>query len=185
MVNDLLDDLQINFEKTVEALKRELGKVRTGRASLNILDGIRVDYYGTSTPLNQVAALAVADPRLITIKPWERNMISAVERAIIQADLGINPSNDGELIRLPIPPLTGERRKELVKLVKKAGEDAKIGLRNHRRDTNDLLKVAEKDGDISEDEMNRGLKRVQELTDEWVKKVDDNVAKKEKDVQEV
>lgn len=185
MVSEILDELQVGFDKTLDALKRELARVRTGRANLAILDGIRVEYYGTLTPLNQVAALAVADPRLITIRPWERNMIPVVERAIVQEGLGINPSNDGELIRLPIPPLSGERRRELVKMVKNYGEQARVALRNQRRDAIETLKEYTKEGEITEDEQTRALKRVEDLMKEWTGRVNDLVEKKEKEISEV
>ncbi|MBM4319973.1 MAG: ribosome recycling factor, partial [Deltaproteobacteria bacterium] len=165
--------------------KRELTGGRTGRANLAILDGIRVEYYGTLTPLNQVAALAVADPRLITIRPWERNMISVIERAIIQEGLGINPSNDGELIRLPIPPLSGERRRELIKMVKNHGEQARVALRNQRRDAIETLKDYTKEGEVTEDEQSRALKRIEDLMKDWTGRVNDLIEKKEKEISEV
>jgi len=175
MVNDVLEELQGSMEKVIDALRKELAKVRTGRASLAVLDGIRVDYYGTPTPLNQVANLQVADARLITVKPWERTMLSPIEKAI-------TPSNDGELIRLPVPPLTEERRREIVKGIKGESEEYKVRVRNLRRDSNDLLKNLKKDGDISEDDQNRGLTKVQEMTDLYVKKIDECVSEKEKEI---
>ena len=147
MVNDIVKSLQGDLDKGIEAFKRELGKVRTGRANLSILDGVRVDYYGTPTPLNQVASLNVADARLITIKPWERSLIPEIEKSIRAAQLGLNPQSDGELVRLPMPALTQERRQELVKVVKKMAEEAKVALRGARRDANEMLKEALKDGD--------------------------------------
>lgn len=182
MVNDVLEELQGSMEKVIDALRKELAKVRTGRASLAVLDGIRVDYYGTPTPLNQVANLQVADARLITVKPWERTMLSPIEKAIIAANIGITPSNDGELIRLPVPPLTEERRREIVKGIKGESEEYKVRVRNLRRDSNDLLKNLKKDGDISEDDQNRGLTKVQEMTDLYVKKIDECVSEKEKEI---
>jgi len=182
MIELVLEELQEKFDKTLESLRRELGKMRTGRANLNILDGIRVPYYGSPTPLNQVAAINVAEARLITIKPWEKSLLTPIEKAIIAADIGITPSNDGELIRLPIPPLTTERRKELVKLAKKAGEEAKIALRNARRDANETLRKLD---DVSEDLVHKNVLKVQEMTDKHVAKVDDVVAAKEKDILEV
>ena len=182
MVEDVLNDLRTGMKGSLENLAKELSKRRTGRANVALLDGIKVDYYGTMSPLNQVASVQVADPRLITIKPWEKSMVAPIERAILQSPLGLNPSSDGELIRLPIPPLTGERRKQLVKGVKTCGEDGKVALRNQRRDANEMLKQLEKDKDISEDEMHRGLTRVQKVTDEFVKQVDETLAAKEKEI---
>jgi ribosome recycling factor len=185
MVNDVLKELQANRDKGIEALKKELGKVRTGRASVSILDGIRVDYYGTPTPLNQVASLNVPDPRLITIKPWEKSLIPEIEKTIRSSQLGLNPASDGEIIRLPMPPLTEERRKELVKTVKRMAEEAKVALRGARRDSNEMLKEFQKDKEITEDEEKQGLKKVQDATDAAVAKVDEIVAKKEKEILEV
>jgi ribosome recycling factor len=184
MVNDILDDLKSGMNSAMEALKRELARRRTGRANVSILDGIRVEYYGTLSPLNQVASVQVPDPRLITIKPWEKNMVQTIEKAIQQSSIGLTPSSDGELIRIPIPPLTEERRKELVKDVRRVGEDAKVGLRTQRRDANEMIKELEKSKDISEDEMHRGLGKVQEVTDDFVKKVEDQVEAKEKEILE-
>ena len=182
LVDMVVEEITERFDRTIEALQRDLTKMRTGRANVSLLDGIRVPYYGSPTPLNQVAALNVADARLITIKPWDKSLLAAIEKAIIAADVGIMPSNDGELIRLPIPPLTTERRKELVKLAKRAGEDAKVGLRNVRRDCNEMLKKSE---EVPEDEMHRGLQRVQDQTDKYVSRVDAIIAEKEKEILEV
>jgi ribosome recycling factor len=185
MLNDVLKDLQDNLDKGLESLKRDLTKVRTGRANLGILDGVKVDYYGTPTPLNQVASLNVADARLITIKPWERSLIPEIEKAVRAAQLGLNPSSDGELVRLPMPALTQERRQELVKLVKKMGEEAKVALRGARREANDMLKELQKEGTLTEDEERNGLKKVQDATDKAVTKVDETLAKKEAEILEV
>ncbi len=182
MINEITQDLESGYKKTVESLKRDLMKMRTGRANVAILDGIKVIYYGSPTPLNQVAALSVPDPRLIVVKPYDKSLLGALEKAIIAADVGITPSNDGEIIRLPVPALSGERRKELSKMVKKQGEDAKIALRNQRRDANELLKELT---DLPEDDVERGLKKVQELTDHYVKVIDTEVERKEKEVLEV
>lgn len=184
MVDDVIADLKSGMDNAIEALKRELAKRRTGRANVSILDGIRVEYYGTMSPLNQVSSVQVADPRLITIKPWEKNMVQVIEKALQQSSLGLTPSSDGEMIRIPIPPLTEERRRELVKDVRRVGEDTKVALRNQRRDANEMLKEAEKDKDISEDEMRRGLTRVQEATDSYVKQVDEIVSAKESEILE-
>jgi len=184
MQNEIVKDLSDSIGNSHEALRRDLSRVRTGRASVTILDGVRVAYYGTPTPLNQMATLAVPDPRMIVVNPWDKSATADIEKAIIQADLGLNPVNDGNLIRLPIPSLTEERRKELVKVVRRAGEDCKVAIRNHRRDANELLKGIQKDGDISEDDLHRSLDEVQKRTDAGTKKVDDMVASKEKEVLE-
>jgi len=185
MLNDVLKDLQASLDKGIEAFKRDLTKVRTGRANLAILDGVRVDYYGTMTPLNQVASLNVADPRLITIKPWERSLIPEIEKSIRSAQLGLNPNSDGEMVRLPMPALTQERRQELVKLVKKMAEEGKVALRAARRDSNEMLKELLKDGGITEDDERNGLKKVQETTDKAVARIDEILAKKEGEILEV
>jgi ribosome recycling factor len=185
MVSDVLKDLQANLDKAIDALKKDLGKVRTGRANVAILDGLRVDYYGTPTPLNQVSSVNAPDPRLITIKPWEKSLIPEIEKVIRSSQLGLNPSSDGEIVRLPMPPLTEERRKDLVKMVKKMAEESKVSLRNARRDANEMLKEFLKDKDITEDEEKSGLKKVQEATDAAVTKVDDVVAKKDKEIMEI
>ena len=183
-MEELLSDLKTGYEQAVLALRRESAKIRTGRANPNILDGLRVDYYGSPTPISQIAAIKVADARMITIQPWEKNMIAPIEKAIMSSDLGLNPSNDGTLIRLPIPALTGERRKEFTKQAKELGEKTKIAVRNQRRDLNDMLKSMQKDGDITEDDLKRGLAKVQEYTDDVTKKIDEVVAEKEKEIME-
>ena len=184
MVDDIISDLKSGMDSTIDSLRRELAKRRTGRANVSILDGIRVEYYGMKSPLNQVASLQVPDPRLITIKPWEKSLVSVIEKAIQQSSIGLTPNSDGELIRIPIPPLTEERRKELVRDVRRVGEDAKVGLRNQRRDANEMLKEAEKGKDISEDEMHRGLTKVQEITNDFVKQVEGIVDEKEEEIME-
>lgn len=183
-MDELLSELKAGYDQAVLALRRETAKIRTGRANPNILDGLRIDYYGTPTPVSQVASIKVADARMITIQPWEKNMIAAIEKAIMASDLGLNPSNDGTLIRLPIPALTGERRKEFTKQAKDLGEKTKIAVRNQRRDLNDMLKSMQKDGDITEDELKKGLAKVQDYTDEVTKKIDEVVAEKEKEIME-
>ncbi len=184
MLNEVYQELEDGFNKTLASFRRELLKVRTGRANLGILDGIRVSFYGTMTPLNQVGTLKVPDPRLITIAPWDKTLIPTIEKSISSSELGLNPSNDGTIIRIPIPPLTGERRKELVKIVKKLGEDAKIGIRNERRGSNDIVKDLQKESEISEDDMHRALTKVQQLTDKAVGEVDEITAAKEKEILE-
>ena len=185
MVNDVLSELEGHITKAIDALRRELAKVRTGRANLAILDGVRVEYYGTPTPLNQVASVAVADARLITIKPWEKKLCVDIERAVREANLGLNPSSDGEIVRLPIPALTQDRRKELTKVVKRIGEDAKVAIRAARRDTKEMLEQLAKDGDISDDDSDVGLKKMQVSVDAATGKVDDIIGKKEAEILEV
>lgn len=185
IAEDVLVDLNERIEKTLEMLRRDLSKVRTGRANPAILDGVRVDYYGVPTPLNQVANIAVADARLIIVKPWERALIKEIERGIQQADIGINPQADSELVRLVFPPLTEERRRELGKVVKQKGEDHKLAIRNERRDAKDMLDAAVKDGDMGEDEGVRAMERVQAAVDAGIKSIDEIVAKKTQDLMEV
>jgi len=185
MVNDVLKELDANIEKAIEALQRELSKVRTGRANVAMLDGIRVDYYGTPTPLNQVASVSAPDSRLIVIKPWEKRLIPDIEKAIREAQLGINPSSDSEVVRLPIPALTQERRKELTKVVKRIGEDARVAVRAHRRDAREFLEQAGKDGEVPEDDVDQGLKKVQAVIDKAIAKVDEIADKKQAEIMEV
>ena len=185
MVEDVLSETEASMKKAVERFKGELAKVRTGRANISLLDNIRIDYYGTPTPLNQVASVAVADARMITIKPWEKPMLPLIEKAIRSSDLGLNPVTDSELVRLPIPPLTHERRKELAKVIKKMTEEARIAVRSGRRDANDMLKEAEKEKEISEDESKAGQKRIQTVTDSYITVVDELGAKKEEEILEV
>ncbi len=185
MIENIVATARSSMNKAIDALKKELSRVRTGRASVTLLDEVRVDYYGTPTPLNQVGTLVVPEPRLITVQPWERNLIPEIEKAILKADLGLNPASDGQLIRIAIPPLTEERRKEMAKLIKRMGEDAKIAIRNARRDANEALKKQEKAKEISEDDLKRGEKQVQEITDSFTEKVDEVVVTKEKEVMEI
>ncbi|MFH1984697.1 MAG: ribosome recycling factor [Pseudomonadota bacterium] len=184
MIESTIKETRERMAKTTEAMKVELSRVRTGRASLSLLDGVRVDYYGTYTPLNQMASLSVPESRLITIQPWDTSVLKEIEKAILKSDLGLTPSNDGKLIRLAIPPLTEARRKDLVKVVYKIGEEHKVAVRNIRRDSNELLKMAKKDGDISEDDAFKGQDRVQETTDEFIKAIDDLTKAKEKEILE-
>jgi len=184
MIESIYQETKDNMGKSIDALKNEFNRVRTGRASLTILDGIRVDYYGTLTPLNQMATLSVPESRLITIQPWDVSVIKEVEKAILKSDLGLTPSNDGKIIRISIPPLTEERRKELVKVINKISEDHKIAVRNIRRDSNELLKGLKKDGDISEDDAFKAQDQVQKITDEYIKLIDDVNKDKEKEILE-
>jgi ribosome recycling factor len=185
MTKAVLQNMKAHMEKTVEALRKEFQKVRTGRASITLLDDIKVDNYGNPAPLSQVGSLAVPEPRMITIQPWDAKMIPLIEKAILNANLGLTPANDGKLIRLPLPPLTEERRKDIVKSMKKQAEDAKIALRNIRREAIDELKKLEKDKHISEDDIKRAEKEVQDITNTFVAKVDEVVSHKEKEVMEV
>lgn len=183
---DILNELEANNKKAIEGLQTALARIRTGRANLTILDSIRVEYYGTKSPLNQVATLTVVDARLITIKPFDRTLLSEIEKVLRSAsDLGISPNNDGEKILLPIPPLTEERRREFTKVAKTKGEDAKISVRNGRRDANEMIKEYEKEGELPEDDAKKTTAKVQELTDKYVKQVEDLIAKKEKEIMEV
>jgi ribosome recycling factor len=184
-VKQVIDQGSTRMDQTLSNLQSQYAKLRTGRASTTLVEDIKVDYYGTPTPLNQIASISIPDSRSITIQPWDKNAFGDVERAIQKSDLGLNPINDGKLIRINIPPLTEERRKELVKLAKKYGEDAKVALRNIRRDLNDSLKKMQKDKDITEDDLHKGMDEVQELTDEYVKTVDETLAAKEKEILEI
>ncbi len=184
MIEETYEETRARMEKTINALKSELNRVRTGRASLSLLDGIRVDYYGTLTPLNQMASLAVPESRLITIQPWDVSGIKDIEKAILKSDLGLTPSSDGKIIRIAIPPLTEERRKELVKIVHKICEEHKVAIRNIRRDSNELIKGFKKDGDISEDDAFKAQDGVQKITDEFIKMIDDTYKEKEKEILE-
>ena len=181
----LLKDASAKMTRSIDAFKKELGKVRTGRASFSLLDGIKVDYYGTPTPLAQVGTLSVPESRLITVTPWDAKMIGPIEKAIQAGGLGLNPSSDGKVVRIPIPPLTEERRKELVKLVKKMAEDARVAIRNIRREAIERIKEKEKKKEISEDAMKRGQERAQKETDAFIKKVDEIVKSKEQEIMEV
>ena len=184
MLDDIYQDTRESMEKTITSLNKELNRVRTGRANLTLLDGIRVDYYGTLTPLNQMASLSVPESRLITIQPWDATVIKAIEKAILKSDLGLTPSSDGKIIRIGIPPLTEERRKQLAKSVHKTCEDHKVAIRNLRRDANEMLKGLKKDGDISEDDAFRGQDQVQKITDEFIAQIDTIYQEKEKEILE-
>ena len=185
IVDDVINDLKGRIDKTVDDLRKEFARVRTGRANLAILDGIKVDYYGSPTPLNGVANMTVADPRLIIVKPWDKKMLATIEKALREANIGINPMNDGDVIRLPVPQLTEERRKDIVKSCKTKREDHKIAIRNLRRDADEMLKEYQKESEITEDELKKGTERVQKEVDVGIEKVDEVVVKKEKEVMEV
>jgi len=181
----LVKDTSARMERSIEAFRKELGKVRTGRASFSLLDGVKVDYYGTPTPLQQVGTLSVPESRLITVTPWDTKMIGPIEKAIQGSGLGLNPSSDGKMVRIPIPPLTEERRRELAKVVRKMGEDARVAVRNIRREAIEKLKDREKKKEISEDVVKRGQERVQKETDAHVKKIDEILKSKEQEILEV
>ena len=185
MDHPILKDAEIRMKKSVENFHNGLIKIRTGKASTSLLDGMRIDYYGSQVPLNQVASLSTPEPRLIVIQPWEKNMIGQIEKEILKSDLGLTPANDGTFIRLAIPMLTEERRKELVKLIRKYTEDARIAVRNIRRDANDQLKREEKEGNMSEDEHKKLQNQSQELTDKQVEQIDKILGKKEEEIMEV
>lgn len=184
MIESIYDETEESMNKTITALKNELMKVRTGRASLYLLDGIRVDYYGTQTPINQMASLSVPENRLITVQPWDVSVIKEIEKAILKSDLGLTPVNDGKLIRIAIPPLTEERRKELVKIVHKMCEDHKISVRNIRRDSNDLIKELKNDSEIPEDDAFRAQAKIQTVTDSHIQIIDGIYKEKEKEILE-
>ena len=184
LVTMVLDEAGDNMEKSIKHLESQLMKIRAGKASTHIVDGIMVDYYGVMTPLNQVSNIGTPDVRSVIIQPWDKNMIDPIEKAIMQANIGITPENNGEVIRLNIPPLTEERRIDLVRQVKIEGEDTKVGIRNARRDAKDELKSLQKDG-LPEDEQKNGESEIQKLTDKYIEKVDNDVEAKEKDIMTV
>ena len=184
MLNTVFQDTQEKMGKAVEALKAELQKVRTGRASATMLDPVRVDYYGTLTPLHQMASISTPESRLLVVQPWDATALKEIEQGILRANLGLTPSNDGKVIRISIPPLTEERRKDIVKQVGKTCEEYKVGIRNLRRDANEMLKSLKKDGDISEDEMFKGQDQIQKMTDEHIRTTEDLQKAKEKEILE-
>ena len=185
MKEEIFVELKDNLEKTIQSFEKSLNKVRTGRASVTLLDGIKIDYYGIPTPLTQVASLSTPESRLIVISPWDTGIIGAIEKAIQKSELGLMPSNDGKLVRLSIPQLTEERRKELVKVVKKMGEESKVKLRNTRRDSNEQLKTLKKDNKISEDELFTYQEDVQKQMDKFIAKVEMILQNKEKEIMEI
>lgn len=185
MVEEIFEDLKDRMGKAIESLKREYSRLRTGRASISLLDGIRVSYYDTPTPLNQMASLAVPEPRLIVIQPWDKTAIEDIEKAILKSELGLTPINDGKVIRISIPPLTEERRKELVKVARKMSEDNKVAIRNIRRDANEMLKDLKTEKEITEDDLYRSQEEVQKTTDQFISQVDELCAAKEKEILEI
>ena len=185
MINEIYSEAEDRMKKSIEVLKKEFASIRAGRANPALLDRIRVDYYGVPTPINQMANISVPEPRLLVIQPWDKSVIGDIEKAILKSDLGLNPNNDGSVIRIAIPQLTEERRKELVKLVKKKSEDFKVEIRNARRDANDQIKMFEKDGEISEDEARKSMEKIQELTDKYIENVNKILENKETEILEV
>ncbi|MEW6266080.1 MAG: ribosome recycling factor [Thermodesulfobacteriota bacterium] len=184
MLDEIFEDLTDRMEKTIVALERDLKKVRTGRASASLLDGLKVDYYGTPTPLNQMASVSVPEARMLLIQPWDPQSLGEMEKAILRSELGLTPMNDGKIIRIAIPPLSEQRRKELVKIVRKMAEENKVAVRNVRRDANDMIKDLKKEKEISEDDQRRAQEEVQKKTDEFIKKVDETVEVKIKEIME-
>ncbi|MFQ5666012.1 MAG: ribosome recycling factor [Candidatus Binatia bacterium] len=185
MTDAVIADLRKELERTVGALRKELARTRTGRASIALLDGITVDYYGTRTPLNQLAGLSAPEPRLLVVQPYDKSVLGQIERAILQSDVGLVPVNDGKILRVPIPELTEERRREIVKHVRKVAEDYRVSVRNHRRDAIDLLKSMEKAKELTEDELRRGQEKVQEITKTYIERVDQILKVKEDEIMEV
>jgi ribosome recycling factor len=185
MDEKIVKEVEAKMDKTLSSLKGDFNKVRTGRASLALFDDIRVDYYGTPTPLNQMATLSVPEPRLITIQPWDTSIIGEIEKSILKSELGVTPASDGKIIRITIPRLTEERRKELVKVVKKMAEGAKVAIRNIRREANEQLKGSEKNKKISQDQLRQWMDKVQISTDKFIAKVDEVLAAKEKEILEI
>jgi ribosome recycling factor len=185
MLAETLEELSGSIAKAHESLKRDLAKIRAGRANPAILDGVRVDYYGSPTPLKQLASISVPEPRMIMLKPFDRTQMQAIEKAIMQAELGLNPGNDGELIRIPMPPLTEERRKDLVKVARKSGEECKVAIRKARHDAKDMIDSLQKEGEVGEDDADRARKELEEVVKTGTAKVDEIVGKKEADILEV
>ena len=185
VIKEYMEDAERRMEKTSEALKREYSTLRAGRATPALLDKIQVEYYGAMTPLNQMANISAPESRLLVVQPWDKSAMKAIEKAILASDLGLNPNNDGSIIRIAIPQLTEERRKELVKVVKKKDEEAKVAIRNIRRELNNDIKALEKDKSVSEDDAARGLDDAQKLTEKWIKKLDEITKNKEAEIMEV
>lgn len=185
MLAETLEELKDGIAKAHEALKRDLAKIRAGRANPDILDSLRIDYYGTPTPLKQLASISVPEARLIVLKPFDRSLMQPIEKAIMETQLGLNPSNDGEIIRIPIPPLTEERRKDLVKLARKSSEDSKVAIRKARHDAKDMIDSLQKEGEVGEDDADRARKELEETVKIGTARVDEIVGKKEADILEV
>jgi len=184
MKDEIISELRDKMTKTGDALKRDFKKIRTGRASTALLDGIKVECYETQMPIEQVASISIPESRLITIQPWDQTVIGNIEKSILKSELGLTPMNDGKIIRIPIPPLTEERRKELAKLARKMAEECKISIRGHRRDTNEMFKELKNEKELSEDDLHKAQDEVQKITDEFTKKTDEITAEKEKEILE-
>ncbi|MEE3235446.1 MAG: ribosome recycling factor [Candidatus Latescibacterota bacterium] len=186
MLEEVLAEVKAAMESAIEALRRDLSTIRTGRASTSMVENLRVDYYGNQSPLSQVATLSVPEPRLIVIKPWEANLIPEIENSIrAEKNLGLNPSNDGSIVRVPIPELTEDRRRDITKVAKNRAEDARVAVRHARKDGNDMLQDAQKEGELSEDDSRNGQDRIQKLTDEFAETIDEITKKKEAEIMEV
>ena len=184
-INQIEEKAREKMQKSVDAVRNEVVRIRTGKATTVLVDGLKVECYGSKVPLKQIANIGVPEARLLLIQPWDKNLLPDIEKAIFQSDLGLTPNNDGKVIRLPIPPLTEERRKELVKLIKKLGEEGKIAMRNVRRECNDEIKKGEKAGNFSKDDSQRGMKDIQETTDKYIEMIDMVIAEKEKEIMEI
>jgi len=182
MSQEVIDECKKEMEKATAALRKDLSRVRTGRASTGLLEGLMVEYYGARTPLNQIAGLSAPDPRLLVVQPFDKSVIGEIERAILRSDLGLTPQNDGKIIRIPVPELTEERRKDLVKHVRKMAEEFRVSLRNHRRDGIEMLKEMEKDKDISEDDRRHGQERIEALTKQYMEKIESILKTKEEEI---
>ncbi|WP_243713770.1 ribosome recycling factor [Candidatus Syntrophosphaera thermopropionivorans] len=185
MMDEILDECKEKMKKTFDAMLHQFSKIRTGRASASVLDDIRINYYGQSTPIKQLCNISIPEPRMIIVQPWDKTTLADIEKAILAANLGVTPENDGNVIRLPFQPLTEEKRKEIAKNLKKIAEDTRVAIRNIRREANEQVKKLEKDGEISEDEQKKMLKDIQDITDEWIKKIDEAEKSKEKEILEV
>ncbi len=185
MIEEVHSELKASMDKSIDSLQKDLKRIRTGRASLALLDGLMVNYYGSATPINQLATLSIPEPRQIVIQPWDSQAVPDIEKAILKSELGLTPMNDGKVVRINLPPLTAERRKELVKLVKKMGEEFKVQLRNHRRDANEMFKEMKKEKTLSEDDLHKSQEKVQKTTDEFIAKVDVVIGQKEAEIMEI
>jgi len=185
MVKQLFIEVEKRMKKAIQATQHELATIRTAKATTSLLDGIKVEYYGTTVPINQVAVISVPEPRMLVVQPWEKGMIAEIEKALLKSDLGLTPNNDGTVIRLPIPPLTQERRQELVKVVRRLAEEGRVAIRNIRREANEELRKAEKDGDLPQDDSKRAQEHIQELTDKHIEVVNEVVEGKEQEIMEI
>jgi ribosome recycling factor len=185
MIAETIQELEASIAKAHESLRKELSRLRTGRANADLLDAVRVDYYGAITPVSQMATISIPEPRMLVVKPWDKSQVKAVEKAIVEADLGLNPQTDGEIIRIPMPPLTEERRKELVKLARRHGEDCKVAIRKARHEAKDVLDTIESEGEASADDVDRARKKVEDIVTGGTARVDEIIAKKETDITDI